>query len=696
MLRLIRLIPATIVMAGMLHAQGTRVVFEASAAAPFPFPADTLTVPDPQQKTGLRMNLPLPDCNAEPSTCQEVGLVNELDGFSTNPRIQVKFSGPVDVNTLRDGIFFVWMDKLFDDQFGLYPAGHVMRINEVLYDPATNTAYAKPDEILYQRRQYALVVTSAVRDMQGNPASADPAFEACVAQTTGYCGRLRAAVAMAGPKFAPHRIVAASVFTTLSTTAWLESARDALEMTSPAYRFERSFDVREIAGLTIRRHATVGSTQLASQAFPVDALPSGGLLAFGSYYSPRFMDERQVIPAVPSGQAVALPAVMEEITVAAWVPEGPKPPGGFPAVIWGHGNGGNFFNSVNMVAPLMTARGYAVIGIFAAGHGGGPAGKLDVRDRSGRTTQVKFIGRSADMDRNGSYAAEEGCTMLVFPGAPQIGQRDCARQSALDMVQLTRAIRIGMDLDGDGTPDLDGARVSYWGQSMGAFFGTLLMGVDPNVHSAVLANGGSSTGSWRFAWANGTAPGARTPSLLNAGNTYNIDYVLRYEPVKVLSVPGALALQEYLERLEWYQMPGDPLAWAPHMRQSTLPGVPLKNVMIQFATPDQSVPNNTQSAWVRAGGLRESTVVYRHDLARLIVPGLLSNGHSMFWPLYMPNTDPVAHYLIGTMIQQQQADFLASGGIAIRDMNPYSRLVFGRNLFETPAVLPEDPKSYKY
>lgn len=61
MYRLIRLIPATIVMAGMLNAQGTRVVFDAGAAAPFPFPADTLTVPDPQQKTGLRMNLRMPD-----------------------------------------------------------------------------------------------------------------------------------------------------------------------------------------------------------------------------------------------------------------------------------------------------------------------------------------------------------------------------------------------------------------------------------------------------------------------------------------------------------------------------------------------------------------------------------------------------------------------------------------------------------
>ena len=36
-----------------------------------PFPTDFLTVPDPTQKTGLRVNLPLPDCTARPTDCQE-------------------------------------------------------------------------------------------------------------------------------------------------------------------------------------------------------------------------------------------------------------------------------------------------------------------------------------------------------------------------------------------------------------------------------------------------------------------------------------------------------------------------------------------------------------------------------------------------------------------------------------------------
>jgi len=34
-----------------------------------PFPSDRLTVPDPTQRTGLRVALPLPNCRAEPSAC---------------------------------------------------------------------------------------------------------------------------------------------------------------------------------------------------------------------------------------------------------------------------------------------------------------------------------------------------------------------------------------------------------------------------------------------------------------------------------------------------------------------------------------------------------------------------------------------------------------------------------------------------
>src|SRR5450432_1643241 len=48
----------------------TIVNFDPSNPNIGPFPTDYLTVADATQKTGLRVNLPLPDCGPQPTACQ--------------------------------------------------------------------------------------------------------------------------------------------------------------------------------------------------------------------------------------------------------------------------------------------------------------------------------------------------------------------------------------------------------------------------------------------------------------------------------------------------------------------------------------------------------------------------------------------------------------------------------------------------
>jgi hypothetical protein len=174
MLRL--LIAVVLFSAAVAHARGVRVLFDPRDPSIGPFPSDYLTLPDGQQKTGLRVNMPLPNCTAEPATCTELTLIDQFDGFSLQPRIHVRFSGPVDPNTLRAGMFFVWLDQITRDEPGLAPRGYVSGINEVVWNPATNTAYARPDDMFDQSRRYALVVTDALRDRAGDPVEADAGF----------------------------------------------------------------------------------------------------------------------------------------------------------------------------------------------------------------------------------------------------------------------------------------------------------------------------------------------------------------------------------------------------------------------------------------------------------------------------------------------------------------------------------------
>src|ERR1700681_2881529 len=83
--------------AAVLWGGATTALFQPGDPTVGPFPNDSLTVPDSQQKTGLRVNLPTAVSCSSPalSACTNTALVNQLDGFSVNPRITVCFSDPI-------------------------------------------------------------------------------------------------------------------------------------------------------------------------------------------------------------------------------------------------------------------------------------------------------------------------------------------------------------------------------------------------------------------------------------------------------------------------------------------------------------------------------------------------------------------------------------------------------------------------
>lgn len=156
-----------------LHAAGVTVVFVPSDPASGPYPSDALTVADNAQKTGRRVNLPAADCAADRFGCIVQPALNRLDGFNPQPRIRVRFSSAVNPATLPDGTFFVALDNLTAGEIGLNKTGDTIRINEVVYDPATLTAFAQPDSFLDQHRHYALVVTTVSQSGSGAIAAGD-------------------------------------------------------------------------------------------------------------------------------------------------------------------------------------------------------------------------------------------------------------------------------------------------------------------------------------------------------------------------------------------------------------------------------------------------------------------------------------------------------------------------------------------
>lgn len=659
-----------------LWGAGVKVLFDPSKPDVGPFPTDYLTAPSTTAKTGKRVRMPAPpDCAATPNDCQEAWLLNDFDGFNVQARVRVRFSGQVNPQTLRDGIFLVSRENLTDEERGARSTGDIVLLNQIVYDAKNFTAYGKPDQAMDQHRRYLLAVTDAVKDVAGDPVEADEAYAACSGDTPAddYCKGLGEAV----KTVQGSRLIGASLFTTMSATAWLEAARDALATTAPTVSrpagtsYIRVNNVRTAVWQVQNR---VNGT-LEDLPQPVEFLQGSVLgIGFGTYSSPNYLRADRTVSA--AGEPVSV----EQVPFVAYLPFVTKPEKGFPVVIFGHGLEDSSFGGPAAINIGMVSQGIGVISIPAVGHAFGPNGKVQFREVAG-TSEVPHPGRGLDLDGNGRIDAGEGCQ--AAPSTP-FGFRDCLRQTTVDLLQLVRVLRAGLDVDGDGTPDFDPDRIYYAGQSLGAMYGTMFMALDPTVQRAALNSGGGSVvdiARWSPARRAQSIPilALRKPSLLNRGIDFEESYVLRDQPVKVVNDDSAIAIQNTLETHEWLQAEGDPLAYAVHLKTSPLKGVPEKAVMWQYATGDLTVPNPAQTALVRHAGMKDSVWVFRNDLARERSPALERNPHT-----YLTNLTGV-YFMIAGSAQGQMAAFLAGRNF---DPNGPVQFLYG-NIFEQPSELPE-------
>jgi pimeloyl-ACP methyl ester carboxylesterase len=614
------------------------------------FPSDALTVPDAAQATGLRVNLPLPDCNVQPSTCAEIAVLNQLDGFSVNPRIAIQFSGPVDPNAARSAIVLTPADAPFE----------VTAINQVIYDPTTFTIYAKPDNVLDQRRQYRLTV------------SCGTGLLTCVSP-------------------------ASTLFTTLSATTWLERARTNLPNTAPLLAPNGNpnvFKLSDIRTFTVHQQTNTNPSRFSDLSLPVSLLLGVGQIAFGSFQSPSYLNAQQSIDRGPTSNDPGKGSA-NQIYFHALLPSQGKPAAGYPVVIFGHGLGDSQWGGSSAVAPVMSLSGFAVVSINAVGHGYGPDSTIVMGLKNGQQIQLPAGGRSIP-DSSGAIGSTNGCILLTNG----VGIRDCLSQTAIDLMQLVRMIKSGVDLDGDGTVDFDPNRIYYVGQSLGSLYGTLVTALEPDLPVAALNVGGGSVvdiSRWSPAFQGilDVALGARVPSLLNVGSSsYNENYVLRDQPAKINDVPGAIDIQGYFERIDWASATGDPLAYAPLLRDPQFARLPrrfidarlaprhrpAKTILFLFGIGDETVPNPAESALVRAANMRESTWVFRNDLARAANPSLSKDPHAYLTNILSGGV--AASVAIAT--QSQIAAFFTSNGAKISDPNAP-----GVNYFEVPVTLPE-------
>jgi hypothetical protein len=374
-----------------------------------PFPSDRFTVVDTTQNTGLRVNLPKPDCTARPNDCQNLDVINTLDGFNVQPRLSIPFDGPIDVSTVTsDTVFLVRLGWATHGGTGSRRVG----INQVVWDVATNTLHVEADELLDQHTSYALIVTRGIRDTLGHPVEPAKAFPKFLYSLNfGQTRELReyrrallkALVTAALFRVHPHEVVVASVFTTQSVTGVVGKIRDQIKHGTPnpadfALGPGGTRTVYPLSALTdivslrqTRTAPTFISVATAFLALSLTAPGAVGTVAFGKYLSPNYLGADRSIPL--AGTRLGTPEVQgtEEIFFNLVLPAGPPPASGWPVAIYGQGSGDVKDNGTFVVASTMAAHGIATIAINAVGRGFGPLSTLSLLRGATRQSRCPLV-----------------------------------------------------------------------------------------------------------------------------------------------------------------------------------------------------------------------------------------------------------------------------------------------------------------
>ena len=545
------------------------------------FPTNRLTVRDRSQLTGRRLNLPVPSCQRQPSGCNEVRLLNQLDGFDIDPRIEVQLTGAPDLESLRRRNFYVQR----------VDGGPRIKMNRLVYEPRTKKLYGHPRRQLREGTTYRAVWNGAGPAMRQTftTLSATRGLMQMRRQLDNGSAYTAAGIAAAarGIDFEILPDGGRAVF----------NAPEVLEMTRHNDRFR---------GQELQNEQILNTAEAGARSY-----------AFGYFNSPQWITGNRFIPQTATRRGAPKVRRSEKVGVTLILPAGAPPEGGWPTAIFGPGITRSKYD-VFLASDANASRGIATLSLDPVGHAYGPRGEVTVRTLSGGETRFSMFGRAKVTNAEGEYDAVSNVGVPQQPHRlATVALRDGLRQTAADVMALVRAIERGVDVDGDGAPDLRRENVALYAQSLGGIYGTMVSAVDPRVEVAVLnVPGGPIAEIARLAPGFrpnvASALGLRRPSLLNGGlDCFTESVPLWNEDPVTKPARGATAIQRYASRTNWLNRPGSPEAFSPKLRLE--PFGPQKRVLYQFALGDATVPNPTSAMLMRAGHLGPRTSFYRND-----------------------------------------------------------------------------------
>ncbi|HET8897448.1 MAG TPA: Ig-like domain-containing protein [Rhodanobacteraceae bacterium] len=658
--------------------------FDPSASV-IPFPNNLLF----SGTTDLTVNIPV----ADPSNTGDPQVaINALDGFSTVAPWSTTFSAKVDPASLKPGdtvrVFEVTLTG---------PGGAVTGVTRELASPAEyvvapvpsdadgKTIAIVPTKALKPMTSYMVVVTDGVKNATGTGATPSLIYtltkgaaplcvdgkstnasltdaQACQLEPVRQLVNAQeAAAATAG--VVRENISLSWVATTESTTTVLQALSAKINApNSPPASVQMAPTGKTLGdlglGLAPIADIYIGAMQLPyylgvpSASNPTAALTGFWKAAPGAYVppanqfglDPTSTNITAYNPFPVANATLGIPVIM---TVPNAASGKTRPATGWPIVIFQHGITRNRTDMLG-IAQTFAAQGVAVIAIDAPLHGLPPTDPFYIGSTPfGAIAHERTFGLDLSNNDTGAPGPDgkvdaSGAYFINLQSL--LTSRDNLRQAVADLVELAHAIP-AVSYDGDTTPDFDGSKIGFVGQSLGGIIGTVFTAVDPDVQTSVL-----------------NVAGGGIARLLDG--SVSIGPQVRAGLAAAGVVQGTPQYDSFFMAAQTVIDAADPINFAPLLAGK---GVLLQEVVGSDVSPtDQVVPNNVAGAplsgtdpLIPAMGLTQITATTQSAAPLHVVTRFLSGVHGS---LLSPAADPA----VTTEMQTEMASLILNQGHAVQ------------------------------
>jgi dienelactone hydrolase len=549
-------------------------------------------------------------------------------------------------------------------------------------DPTGRTLAIIPTTPLKQLTSYLVVLTDGIQTASGTAATPDqtyflakrtaplcvngastdpliPTANACALEPLRLLTNSQLAAA-ASRGISPDDVVVSWVFTTQAITPVLQAVRSRVQ--PGLTRLAPTGQTTAIAGLPPVANVFIGTITLPyylvppSAAAPTGPLngfwkaaPNGYVPPFAGQLDPTSTNITFANPFPVKNADVTVPVLM---TVPNAASGRDRPAAGWPVVIFQHGITRNRTDML-AISATMAAQGYVVVAIDQPLHGLPASNPLNIENTplgplaQERTFDVDYVNNTTGAAGPDGTPDASGTHTINL--ASLLTSRDNLRQAVADLFVLTASIP-GMDLDGNGTGDMDGSRIVFVGQSLGGIVGTPFLAIEPNVNLGVLS-----------------VPGGGIARMLDGSPTFGPRIRAGLAAAANLQ-PNTPAYDQFMGAAQQVIDAADPVNYGFVTAQNR---VLLHEVVGGGSVlPDQVIPNTVAGAPLSG----TEPLIRVMGLAPLVTTAQDANGIRRAARFILGDhgslLSPAASVAATVEMQSQMASFIVTGGAAVQVLDP--------------------------